>query len=82
MQNGSQKINKNDEDTLHDKGGYISKKEPFWCIFNFASSERHPVIIQLSVHPENGHRVIITKQAALPQALSPKETTITVFTKL
>ena len=71
-----------DEVTHYQMGRYISSNEACWRLLGFPIHERHPAIINLSVHLENGQRVYFTKQNALQQAVSPKDTTLTAFFKL
>ena len=36
---------------------YVSSNEAIWRIFSFAIHERHPTVVHLAVHLENGKRV-------------------------
>ncbi|GBO39812.1 hypothetical protein AVEN_45311-1 [Araneus ventricosus] len=45
-------------------GRYISSSEAVWRIFNFPIHERHPTVIHLSVHLENGQRVYFRTENA------------------
>ncbi len=60
----------------------ISINETFWRIFGFLIHERHRIIQQFSVHLENGQRVYFTAETAVQQALAPRDTTLTAFSKL
>lgn len=55
---GLQSANSNDEIAQFLMGRYISSNEAVWRILEFPLHERHPAIIHLSVHLENGQRVI------------------------
>ncbi|GBL83290.1 hypothetical protein AVEN_110619-1 [Araneus ventricosus] len=63
-------------------GRYISSNEVVWRILNFPIHERHPTVIHLSVHLENGQRVYFTTGNAAQCAQAPQETTLTSFFRL
>lgn len=46
--------NGNDEVSQYQMGRYISSNEAIWRIFSFAIHERHPTVVHLAVHLENG----------------------------
>ena len=71
--------NSNDEVTQYRMGRYVSSNEAIWRIFSFAIHERHPTVIHLSVHLENGQRVYYTAENALQRASRPPSTTLTSF---
>ncbi|GBP15269.1 hypothetical protein EVAR_92263_1 [Eumeta japonica] len=48
--------NRNDEITQYQMGRYISSNEAVWRIMSFPMHERHPVVVHLAVHLENGQR--------------------------
>jgi hypothetical protein len=50
-----------DEITLYQMGRYISSNEAVWRILSFPIHERHPTVIHLSDHLENGQRVYFTE---------------------
>ena len=60
-------------------GTPCSSNEAIWRIFSFAIHERHPTVIHLSVHLENGQRVYYTAENALQRASRPPSTTLTSF---
>jgi hypothetical protein len=47
----------NDEITHYQVGRYVSCNEAIWGIFSFPIHERHPTVVHLAVHLENGQRV-------------------------
>ncbi|GFT93446.1 ATP-dependent DNA helicase [Trichonephila clavipes] len=49
-----------DEINQYQLGCYISSNEAVWCILSFPIHERHPTVIHLAVHLENGQRVYFT----------------------
>lgn len=49
--------NENDEITLYQMGRYISSNEAVWRILSFPIHDRHPTVVHLAVHLENGQRV-------------------------
>src|SRR5579863_4201441 len=63
-------------------GRYISSNEAVWRILSFAIHERHPTVVHLAVHLENGQRVCFTAENAQARALSPPGTTLTAFFSL
>lgn len=46
-----------DEITQYQMGRYVSSNEAIWRIFSFPIHERHPTVVHLAVHLENGQRV-------------------------
>ncbi|GFR11183.1 ATP-dependent DNA helicase [Trichonephila clavata] len=57
----------------YEMGRYISSNEAVWRILNFPIHKRHPTVIHLSVHLENGQRVYFTE--VCPHSfLSPSST--------
>lgn len=71
-----------DEITQFQMGRYISSNEAVWRILSFTIHERHPAVVHLSVHLENGQRVYYTQENAKERVLNPKNTTLTAFFKL
>ena len=49
-----------DEINQYQLGRYISSNEAVWRILSFPIHERHPIVIHLAVHLENGQRVYFT----------------------
>ncbi|KAL4090226.1 hypothetical protein QTP88_025121 [Uroleucon formosanum] len=70
--------NSNDEVTQYQKSRYVSSNEAVWRIFPFPIHERHPSVVHLAVHLENGQRVYFTAQNAV-QRVQPPSTTLTSF---
>ncbi|MEE4247716.1 MAG: hypothetical protein V2I33_20120, partial [Kangiellaceae bacterium] len=71
-----------DEIARYESGRYISANEAVWRIFSFSIHERHPAVIHLSVHLENGQRVYFTEGNIQQRAQTPPDTTLTAFFKL
>ncbi|XP_069968843.1 uncharacterized protein [Bactrocera oleae] len=69
--------NSNDEVTQYQMGRYVSSNEAVWRIFSFPIHERHPSVVHLAVHLENGQRVYFTAQNAVQRAAQPPSTTLT-----
>ena len=66
----------------YETGRYISSNEAVWRILGFPIHERHPTVVHLSVHLENGQRVFFTEENAARIAEEPPNTTLTAFFKL
>ena len=66
----------------YEMGRYISSNEAVWRILNFPIHERHPTVVHLSIHLENGQRVYFTEENAAERVQAPQETTLTSFFKL
>ncbi|GFW53691.1 uncharacterized protein LOC104236095 [Trichonephila clavipes] len=49
-----------DEINQYQLGRYISSNEAVWRILSFSIHERHPTVVRLAVHLENGQRVYFT----------------------
>ncbi|VEN40881.1 unnamed protein product, partial [Callosobruchus maculatus] len=71
--------NSSDEITQFQMGRYVSSNEAMWRIFSFAIHERHPTVIHLAVHLENGQRVYFTAENVLQRVDRPPSTTLTSF---
>ncbi|XP_054734508.1 uncharacterized protein LOC129241988 [Anastrepha obliqua] len=71
--------NDNDEIKKYQMGRYISSNEAIWRIFSFPIHERHPTVVHLAVHLENGQRVYFTPENAALRATSAPITTLTAF---
>lgn len=63
-------------------GRYISSNEAVWRILGKPIHERYPAVLHLSVHLENGQRVLFQPENLLEQMNSPPATTLTAFFKL
>lgn len=79
---GASDPKRNDEIHQYQMGRYISSNEAIWRIFSFSIHERHPTVVHLAVHLENGQRVYFTAQNAAQVAQAPPNTTLTAFFKL
>ncbi|GFV04882.1 ATP-dependent DNA helicase [Trichonephila clavipes] len=71
-----------DEINQYQLGRYISSNEAVWRILSFPIHERHPTVIHLAVHLENGQRMYFTADDVRARALVPPATTLTVFYSL
>ena len=71
-----------DEINIYQLGRYISSNEAVWRILSFPIHDRHPTVVHLAVHLENGQRVYFTRENVYERALSPPPTTLTAFFKL
>lgn len=66
---------RNDEITQYQMGRYISSNEAVWRIMSFPMHGRHPVVVHLAVHLENGQRVYFNEANVLERAAQPPATT-------
>jgi hypothetical protein len=71
--------NANDEVSQYQMGRYVSSNEAIWRIFSFAIHERHPTVVHLAVHLENGQRVYFNRENAADRATRPPSTTLSSF---
>ena len=78
---GNEENDKN-EVAKYEMGRYISSNEAAWRILGFPIHERHPTVVHLSVHLENGQRVYFTGESAARIAEKPPNTTLTAFFEL
>jgi hypothetical protein len=53
--------------------------EAIWLIFSFPIHERHPTVLHLAVHLENGQRVCFTASSVAQRAEAPPAITLTSF---
>lgn len=60
-------------------GRYISSNEAVWRILDFPIHERHPTVVHLAVHLENGQRICFTEDNLLQKVNEPPNTTLTAF---
>ncbi len=60
-------------------GRYISSNEVVWRILDFPIHERHPTVVHLAVHLENGQRVYFTEHNLHESVNEPSNTTLTAF---
>ena len=73
----------NDEIKNFVNARYVGSTEACWRIFEFPLHQRHPCVVQLAVHLENGQRVYFNEQNAVERATNePPSTTLTQFFKL
>jgi hypothetical protein len=79
---GLRNENNYDEITQYQMGRYVSSNEAVWRILNFPIHDRHPTVVHLSVHLENGQRVYFTAENAEERAERPPNTTLTAFFQL
>ncbi|XP_008189910.1 uncharacterized protein LOC103311879 [Acyrthosiphon pisum] len=71
--------NANDEVMKFQLGRYVSCNEAIRRLFSFTIHERHPTVVHLAVHLENGQRVYFTEANAAQRAERPPVTTLTNF---
>ncbi|GFX48926.1 uncharacterized protein LOC104236095 [Trichonephila clavipes] len=67
-----------DEINQYQLGRYISSNEAVWRILSFPIHERHPTVVHLVVHLENGQRVYFTADNVRARELVPPATTLTI----
>lgn len=75
-------FNRNDEISTYQLGRYICSNEAFWKTFRFPIHGRHPAVVKLHVHLENGQRVYFRQDNARRIAANPPRTTLTAFFEL
>ena len=68
-----------DEIKHYQLGRYISSNEAVWRILDFPIHERHPTVVHLAVHLENGQRVYFTEDNVQQKINEPPKTTLTAF---
>ncbi|XP_008182252.1 uncharacterized protein LOC103309183 [Acyrthosiphon pisum] len=71
--------NANDEVMKFQLGRYVSCNEAIWRLFSFTIHERHPTVVNLAVHLENGQCVYFTEANAAQRAERPPATPLTNF---
>ena len=71
-----------DEVQRYQVGRYISSGEAIWRILSFPIHERHPSVVHLAVHLENGQRVYFTPGTNQARLSSPPQTSLTGFFRL
>jgi hypothetical protein len=72
---GIQNTNLNDEITSYQVGRYVKCNETICRISSFPIHERHPNVIHLAVHLENGQRVCFTASNVAQRAKAHPATT-------
>ena len=68
-----------DEVERYQLGRYISSNEAVWRILDCPIHERHPTVVHLAVHLENGQRVYFTEDNLRERINEPPRTTLTAF---
>ncbi|CAF1454121.1 unnamed protein product [Rotaria sp. Silwood1] len=68
-----------DEVEQYQLGRCISSNEAVWRILDFSIHERHPTVVHLAVHLENGQRVYFTEDNLHERINEPPKTTLTAF---
>ena len=71
-----------DEVGTYQLGRYLSTNEAIWRILGFQIHERHPTVIHLGVHLENGERVYFTEETIVEKIHKPPRSTLTAFFEL
>ncbi|GBL92285.1 hypothetical protein AVEN_35835-1 [Araneus ventricosus] len=66
---GLKKANEHDEVSNYQLGRYVSSNEAVRRVLSFPIHERHPTVVHLSVHLENGQRVCTSREKKLKQLL-------------
>ncbi|UYV81677.1 hypothetical protein LAZ67_20001950 [Cordylochernes scorpioides] len=61
---------------------YISSNEAVWRLLSFPLHQRHPAVIHLAVHLENGERIYFNKNTLAHRMRNPPRTTLTAFFSL
>ena len=74
--------NENDEVDRYQAGRYVSSSEAVWRILDFPIHGRHPPVMHLPVHLENGQRVYFTEENVHEVLERPQESMLTAFFKL
>ncbi|XP_067622142.1 uncharacterized protein [Eurosta solidaginis] len=64
--------NANDEVTQFQLGRYVSCNEAIWRLFSFPIHERHPTVVHLAVHLDNGQCVYFTDANAEQNSHQPQ----------
>ncbi|UYV82514.1 hypothetical protein LAZ67_21002633, partial [Cordylochernes scorpioides] len=61
---------------------YISSIEAVWRLLSFPLHQRHPAVIHLAVHLENGERIYFNQNTLAHRMRNPSRTTLTAFFSL
>lgn len=73
-------VDRLDEVSTYQQGRYISSSEAVWHLLNLPIHERHPTVVHLAVHLEEGQRVFFRVDTCLARlAEVPPKTTLTAF---
>ncbi|XP_068994247.1 uncharacterized protein [Neodiprion pinetum] len=72
---------RNDHDEVENylNGRYISTSEAVWRLLEFPIHDRHPTVVHLAVHLENGQRVYFSAENMQNIVENPPKTTLTAF---
>ncbi|XP_037924355.1 uncharacterized protein LOC119660049 [Hermetia illucens] len=76
---GIQSSNTNDEIARYQVGCEVNCNEAIWLIFALPTHERHPIVVHLAVHLENGQRVYFTASNVVQRAETAPATALTSF---
>ncbi|XP_045498452.1 uncharacterized protein LOC123696361 [Colias croceus] len=71
-----------DEVTKYQSGRYISTSEAVWRILAFSIHDRHPTVMHLDVHLENGQRIYFDPDNVADRLENPRQTTLLAFFRL
>ncbi|UYV62945.1 hypothetical protein LAZ67_2002573 [Cordylochernes scorpioides] len=61
---------------------YICSNEAVWRLLSFPLHQRHPAVIHLAVHLENGERIYFNQNTLAHRMRNPPRTTLTAFFSL
>jgi PIF1-like helicase/Helitron helicase-like domain at N-terminus len=78
----NQQRNEHDEISKYQTGRYVSSNEAVWRLLNFPVHDRYPSVHHLSVHLEDGQRVVFHPQNVRQTIQEPQHTTLTAFFQL
>ncbi|KAJ2941595.1 hypothetical protein O0L34_g14649 [Tuta absoluta] len=71
-----------DEVARYQSDRYISSSEAVWRILGFSIHDRHPTVMHLDVHLENGQRIYFDPDNVRERLENPRQTTLLAFFKL
>ena len=71
-----------DEVARCQSGRYISPSEAVWSILGFSIQDRHPTVMHLAVHFENGQPIYFDPDNVRERLENPRKITLLVFFKL
>lgn len=71
-----------DEVTKYQSGRYISTSEAVWRILGFSIHDRHPTVMHLDVHLENGQRLYFNPENVRERLENPRRTTLLAYFSL
>ncbi|UYV71984.1 hypothetical protein LAZ67_9001443, partial [Cordylochernes scorpioides] len=66
---------------MYQRARYISSNEAVWRLLSFPLHQRHPAVIDLAVHLENGERIYFNQNTLAHRMRNPR-TTLTAFFSL